>query len=119
MRKSDKITARDLNRRAVIEEPTNSDDGSGGVTQSWSEVATVWCKVRVRPEGNSKESFREHAEKSNVKIEMIMRYRSDLKYSYRVKIESISYTDTTYYNVININDIDDRRKFLLLELEEI
>lgn len=34
-----------LNRRLVLEAPTESADGSGGVTRSYAEVATLWASV--------------------------------------------------------------------------
>jgi SPP1 family predicted phage head-tail adaptor len=34
-----------LNRRLVLEEPVEAADGSGGVTRSFSTVATLWGSV--------------------------------------------------------------------------
>ena len=34
-----------LNRRLTLEAPIESDDGAGGVTRSFSTVATLWASV--------------------------------------------------------------------------
>ena len=34
-----------LSRRLVLEAPTESDDGAGGVTRIFSTVATLWASV--------------------------------------------------------------------------
>lgn len=40
------IAAGTLDRRVTIEALTESQSGSGGLTQSWAAVATVWCGFR-------------------------------------------------------------------------
>ena len=34
-----------LNRRLTLEAPTEDDDGAGGVTRSYTAVATLWASV--------------------------------------------------------------------------
>ncbi|MFN3659566.1 MAG: phage head closure protein [Pseudolabrys sp.] len=39
----------DLNRRLVLEAPSESDDGAGGVTRLYDVVATLWAQVAPLP----------------------------------------------------------------------
>ncbi|MDQ0317835.1 phage head closure protein [Amorphus orientalis] len=36
-----------LDRRIVIEAPTSTPDGAGGVTVTWTPLATVWARVET------------------------------------------------------------------------
>jgi SPP1 family predicted phage head-tail adaptor len=35
----------DLNRRLVLQVPSETDDGAGGVTRTYTTVASVWAQV--------------------------------------------------------------------------
>jgi SPP1 family predicted phage head-tail adaptor len=35
----------DLNRRLVLQAPSETDDGAGGVTRGYATVASVWAQV--------------------------------------------------------------------------
>jgi SPP1 family predicted phage head-tail adaptor len=35
----------DLNRRLVLQAPSETDDGAGGVTRAYTAVASVWAQV--------------------------------------------------------------------------
>ena len=37
--------AGDLNRRLVLEAPSETDDGAGGVTRAYAAAATLWAQV--------------------------------------------------------------------------
>lgn len=39
----------DLNRRLVLEAPSESDDGAGGVVRGFSPVTTLWAQVTPLP----------------------------------------------------------------------
>lgn len=39
------MRAGELDRRIVIETPTDTQDSAGGPTQTWATFATVWAKV--------------------------------------------------------------------------
>jgi SPP1 family predicted phage head-tail adaptor len=37
--------AGDLNRRVVLEAPSETEDGAGGVTRAYVAIATVWAQI--------------------------------------------------------------------------
>lgn len=39
----------DLNRRLVLQAPSESDDGAGGVTRGYTAVTTLWAQVTPQP----------------------------------------------------------------------
>jgi SPP1 family predicted phage head-tail adaptor len=39
----------DLNRRLVLQAPSETDDGEGGVTRSYTTITTLWAQVLPQP----------------------------------------------------------------------
>lgn len=57
------MTFQRLTTRIVLQEKQTSDDGAGGVTESWSNVAALWANVAygegtLRIEGDHREPRR-------------------------------------------------------------
>jgi len=40
------IGAGELDQRVTLQRPDSAPDGRGGVTKGWSDIATVWARVR-------------------------------------------------------------------------
>lgn len=104
-----------LRHRLRIESETEARDAVGGVTRSWSTVATVWGEVRS-PRGA--EELRVHTVQE-VGVRVIeIRYRSDVTTHHRlVHVEAGA--DAAIYNVKSAVDPDGRRRRLLIECTEV
>lgn len=74
-------SASDLRQRVLIEAPTDTPDGMGGYTRSWSAVATVWAQVTPRQGG---ERVIAQGVRSQAAYDVRIRYRSDASADWRV-----------------------------------
>lgn len=72
----------DLNKTITLQYQTKVPDGMGGFTVSWTSAATVWArKVTMR----SDEAIQAMAETGTAVHSFRIRYRSDVKSSWRIK----------------------------------
>ena len=98
-----------LRYKVALQSATNTSDGAGGVTESWDTIANIYADIT--PTGGD-ESFRQGKVQEKVTHKIFIRYRSDIKTSYR-----ISY-DSRIFNIKNILNIDERNRFLELTCTE-
>lgn len=63
----------ELDQRVTIQELISTPDGAGGYLTKWSDVATVWAKVRPRA---SKEAVGSDRVEGSAVYMFVMRYRS-------------------------------------------
>jgi SPP1 family predicted phage head-tail adaptor len=100
--------ARELDQRVTIRREVRTSDGMGGSTLSWTNLATVWAKVRPM---SGRE--REHSDKVNAQSNyiIVIRYRSDLTES-----DILVWKDTEF-NIRFAKDTP-RSRFLVLEAEK-
>lgn len=75
------IEASRLNERITIQQPSITQDDIGGQQVSWETVDTVWAMVKER-DGN--ENFVNQRRESRQKIEVTIRYRTDLTAQHRL-----------------------------------
>jgi SPP1 family predicted phage head-tail adaptor len=66
------ITAGRLRHRLTIEEAVTEDDGSGGFTTSWAEVATIWGAIEAI---TGREFTESDAIKAEASYRIVIRYR--------------------------------------------
>jgi head-tail adaptor len=59
-----------LNRRLVLEAPTELPDGAGGFSESWTALGIVWAEVRP---GTGRESFGEAVTLARVPYKITLR----------------------------------------------
>jgi SPP1 family predicted phage head-tail adaptor len=69
------MRAGDLNRRVRIERHEQDQDGLGQPIDTWTEVATVWCNVRML---TGKETLTSDAEVASATASIRIRYRTDV-----------------------------------------
>lgn len=70
-----------LDKRLTIRRQVTADDGRGGRTQSWSDVATVWASV----DGLSTREFLQAGAIQNAMTHIVqMRYRDDVTIKHRL-----------------------------------
>jgi SPP1 family predicted phage head-tail adaptor len=66
-----------------IQSPIQVPDGMGGMTTTWTTIATVWCGISPLRGDELVEAMQTNA---NITGKITMRYRTDLKMSYRGKM---------------------------------
>ena len=97
-----------LNRRLVLEAPSEADDGAGGVTRSYVAVTKLWAQFVPRSAVGSTAADRVGAV---VRYRIIVRARSDITIKHHLQ-------DSTHiYSIIAVRRGADRR-FLEIEAEE-
>ena len=98
-----------LRHRVTVKEPTETTDGQGGVTSTWSVVANVWAEIR--PILGLERFFREGLHPSITHLVKI-RYRADINTTQR-----IHHGSRTLY-IRGLRNIDERNNILELTCEE-
>jgi SPP1 family predicted phage head-tail adaptor len=75
------VRAGPLDRRLTIRQSVTADDGRGGQTLTWTDVATVWASV----EGLSTREFLQAGALQNASTHIVqMRYRDDVTIKHRL-----------------------------------
>jgi len=97
----------ELNRRLVLEAPSESDDGAGGVVRGYTAVTTLWAQVTPSAMRGETEADSLGA---SVRYRIVIRARADVTTRHRfVEGERI-------YRVLAARESADRR-FLEIEAE--
>lgn len=106
--KKDPFSAGELDQRVTFRREVNVDDGMGGSSTTWEDVATVWAKVR--PMSGTE---REHSDRQNVQANylIVIRPRSDIDES------CIAVWKGTQFNIRFAKDRP-RSRFLEIEAEK-
>ena len=95
-----------LNRRLTLEAPAETADGSGGVTRSYSAVATLWASVE--PIG-ARDTIEAGALGANVTHRLTLRYSADINVRHRFRDGDAIYR----IDAIRVRD----RRFLDIDAE--
>jgi SPP1 family predicted phage head-tail adaptor len=104
------VSVGDLRQRIVIESPTASSDGQGGLTgQTWSTLATVWA--RIDPMKAREESFAEKL-RHVVTHRIIIRSRSDITAAMRVNFGG------RIFQIHGVRSIHEMKRWTILDCEE-
>lgn len=100
-----------LNRRLTLQEPTEADDGAGGVTFGWSDVATVWAEITPLRTPNGEVLFAGKVEQRGTH-RITLRYRSGLHPSMRIQY------GTRLFNIRRITNVNEANVLLEIDAEE-
>jgi SPP1 family predicted phage head-tail adaptor len=73
----------ELNRRLEIQAPTKAPDGMGAFTTTWKTLDTVWAELKPLRGNELLEAMQVNA---NVSGKIIIRYRQNMRMSWRGKI---------------------------------
>jgi len=99
-----------MRRRVTIQSPQKTEDGMGGHTISWSDVAEVWAEIEPL---RGTEYFYAHQIKNEVSHRVRIRFRSDITEEMRIKLGD------RVFNIESILDIEEAHRFLeILCIEE-
>lgn len=98
-----------LRRRITVEQPVLTDDGLGGHTTSWNNVATIWAEVTP---------LRGDEQILNERLAMVATHRFTIRYREDVFANMRIGYDGKYYNIRSIIDAGDAHIFLEIIAEE-
>jgi SPP1 family predicted phage head-tail adaptor len=90
----------DLNRRLVLEAPSESDDGAGGVVRLYDVVTTLWAQVVPLP---ARGEVAADSLGATARYHIVIRARSGITTQHRFQ------DGTRIYRVIALRDSADRR----------
>ena len=100
----------DLDKRVALEQPLDTFDEIGGVERTWVNVDDVWAQVTPV---SGREEFAGQREASVITHRVLIRWRPDVTGAMRLRMGE------RYLSVHAALDWDERRRFLLLQCEEI
>jgi SPP1 family predicted phage head-tail adaptor len=101
-----------LRDRVTVTQPTTVADTLGGQSTTWATLGTFWAWWRGL---TGREAMQGQAVQSVVSHKLVMRYRSDLVPTMRVK----RLPDGPTCDVVAVRDPDGRKRFLELDLVEV
>ncbi len=98
-----------LRHRLVLEAPERVDDGGGGVTLTWVQVATLWGAIKPL---SGLEVFAGDRLTGRLTHEIRIRYRSGVTADMRFR------QDTRVFQIVASVDIEERHRWLRCLCEE-
>ena len=98
-----------LKSRLTLEAPVESADGAGGVTRSYSAVATLWADVMPVSATRAIEAERAGA---HVTHRIQIRFSNDITTRHRFR------DGAHIFRIVSLRDRDGRKRFLAIEAEE-
>jgi SPP1 family predicted phage head-tail adaptor len=96
-----------LNRRLVLEAPVETPDSAGGVTRSFSAVATLWAAV---------ETASARGDVSAASLGAAILYRIRIRHRAGVTLRHRLREGSRIYRIVSIRDSD--KRFLDIDAEE-
>lgn len=99
-----------LRRRVVLEQPLDTPDDIGGAVRTWTPVATIWAQIAPVAGVERREGAREE---SAITHRVLIRWRPDVTGAMRL-VEG-----ARVFAIHAALDHDSRRRFMLLQCEEI
>ena len=101
----------DLNKRITLQYSTKIADGMGGFTVTWVDKATVWAKISTL---RSDEAIIAMQNSGTAIHNVVIRYRSDVKSSWRLKYGN------SYWAILGPPiDLDKDHKWLDIKCKEV
>jgi len=97
-----------LNRRLILQSPSEIADGAGGVTRDFETVATLWGSVTALTSRGEVEAERLGAA---LRLRIVIRFRADVTTRHRFAEGS------RLYRIVAVREMSGRR-FLEIDAEE-
>lgn len=97
-----------LNRRLVLQAPSEADDGQGGVTRGYTTVTALWAQVVLL---GARSEVAAESLGASLRARIVIRARSDVTTRHRFQ------DGARIYRVIAVRDSANRR-FLEIDAEE-
>jgi SPP1 family predicted phage head-tail adaptor len=99
-----------LRQRFTLEAPVEVSDGAGGMSLSYTPVATLWGFITAR---NGYEIWAADRVEQNVSHQITLRYRAGVTAAHRLTLGA------RRFNIIAVADPDGLKKHLLCQVEEV
>lgn len=99
----------DINKRVTLQRKTRVADGMGGFTESWADGATVFAAIWPT---SARELIQANSTAMVVSHRIRIRYRRDVKGSYRVKFGN------RYFAIVSIINPEEKNEWLDLMCKE-
>ena len=106
------INIGELNRRILIQQETATRGTSGQEVLTWANLADVWAKVDY-PTTGSGEDIDGNQVIVTTRADFIIRYRDGIDEKMRIVYRGSN------YGILNINEMQERNHFLLLQAHKI
>ena len=104
-----KVTVGDLRHRVTIQATTAVQDSSGSYPESWSDVATVWARMRPI---SGREFFAAEQAQSEVTHEVTIRFRRGISPANRLLF------DGRVFDIGAVINADERNEWMILYCTE-
>lgn len=98
-----------LRHRIVLQAETNTKDSIGGITKGYSDLATVWARIRAI---SGRELIAAQQVDSRVSHEITIRHFNGLTPLHRIKF------GTRIFNIESVRDIEERGKKQIIQASE-
>lgn len=98
-----------LRYKVELQSATNTSDGAGGFSQTYSTIANLFADIRPT---NGDESYRQGKVQEKLTHKIYIRHRNDIKTDYKILY------DQRTFNIKSIINIDERDRFLELTCSE-
>lgn len=102
-----------LRHRVTLQAPLDTDDGAGGVTTAWSDVATLWAAIVPAGPGSTAERLAAGRIEAAARLRLTIRHRPGLSHAMRFV------AGPRVLAILGIADPDGRGRWLTCDCEEI
>lgn len=99
-----------LRHRVTLQELVKTDDGYGGIVETWQDVATVWAAIEPL-RGN--ERYTAQQVQSELTHKVTIRYRAGIKPQMRILYGN------RVFDIEAVIDVDERHRWLELLCSEV
>lgn len=103
----------ELRHRVVIETLALTTDGQGGSSEAWTTFATVWANIETR--SRAENLFADKLRPTGTQV-ITIRWLDGVTPTMRVKY--VNDYGTRYFQIKGVSREDERRFYLLLDVEE-
>ncbi len=104
------VSIGDLRERIAVQRVSNTRDAIGGLTESWSEIASAYAKVEPASSG---EQFRRSQIQASADWTVTTRYNNAWKPADRIVWRSRT------FEIVGLKNDDERRRFLQIACKEL
>jgi SPP1 family predicted phage head-tail adaptor len=98
-----------LRHRLILQSKTETRDSYGASVVGWSTEATVWGSIEPL---SGREYFSQQQVQAEARVRIVIRYRSDVDETWRIKHDGL------YYNIIDPLNENTRDRMLILMCRE-
>ena len=99
----------DYNKRVIIQAPLKVSDGMGGITTTYSDLATVWARINPVASSERLEAMKNGNE---ITHRVNIRYRSPFKAAWRIKYGN------RCFSIVGVMNVQEKGEELQITVKE-